>query len=350
MTADNSYAGDSAVLRSGRDLGTEFVVGHQLASGALKPTDNTVATYFKTPWALASGGKLSAGRRLLDWVYDNTLSENGDFAGEAGRGTQQFNATYSNSWIIVGAQRLGDLRIAYRAMERLLDLQFSDGGFYRVTPAADVTGVQEDGIYTSGLVPATTDLLCTSMSGHACLGHGALTEATAAGNFLCEIWDSQPDVTAGIYFQWLEGSGLITKFNEESSRAFMIDASKTKQMYFQVGIATSFLAKLYEASGEQRFLEYAVKYMESTDVLSEDKFATPQSGKVGWGAAYLYRLTGNKKYRTIAKEVGNSLVALQGKSGSWYPDSGDLSKQLEVTSEFIALLTEIVTALDTPSN
>lgn len=334
-------------VRGARDRGAQWLLQQQRPDGALKDTDNTLATYFKTPLAFSSAGEGAAGKQLLSWVRENALTSIGDFAGTAGRGTQAHNATYANAWLIVGAQRLGNYDLAHRAVERLLQLRFDGGGFYRVTPDQNVPSpnAQDGGLYTSGLVPGTTDLLCTSMSGHACLATGRLREAQMAGDLLCRIWEAQPNVPEGVYFQWHEHDGLVTDFSEDAADAFMIIASATKQKYFQVGIAASFLAKLYEITGNDRYLQVACEYLDATDCFADDRFSTPQSGKVGWGAAYVYRLTGDSKYQNIARTVGESLVALQGATGSWVEESQDMSRQLEVTSEFVALLNEIEDAL-----
>lgn len=333
--------------RRARNLGAQWLLGHQQANGALRESDNTLATYFKTPFAFSNSGEGAAGKHLLSWVRDHSLTANGDFEGEAGRGTQAHNATYANAWLIVGAQRLGDYHIAQRAVKRLLERRFEGGGFYRVMPDQDVPAQdqQDEGVYTSGLVAGTTDLLCTSMSGHACLATGRLAEAQAAGDFIRRMWEAQPDIAEGVYFQWHEHEGLITKFSADAADAFMIIANQTKQKYFQVGIAASFLAKLYEVTGDDAYLQVARGFLDSTDGFAEDRFSTPQAGKVGWGAAYVYRLTGDAKYQEIAQAVGDSLVSLQGESGSWVEDSNDITRQLEVTSEFVALLNEIEDAL-----
>lgn len=334
-------------VRGARDRGAQWLLDHQRPDGALKDTDNTLATYFKSPLAFSSAGEGAAGKQLLSWVRENALTSIGDFAGTAGRGTQAHNATYANAWLIVGAQRLGDYDLAHRAVERLLQLRFDGGGFYRVTPDQNVPSPseQDGGVYTSGLVPGTTDLLCTSMSGHACLATGRLHEAQMAGDLLCRMWEAQPNVSDGVYFQWHDRDGLVTDFSKDVADAFMIIASATKQKYFQVGIAASFLAKLYEVTGNDKYRQVACGYLDATDFFAEDRFSTPQSGKVGWGAAYVYRITGDSKYQDIARAVGDSLVTLQGGTGSWVEDSQDMSRQLEVTSEFVALLNEIEDAL-----
>lgn len=87
MREAHTLADDAASLRSGRDRGAAWLIGHQKEDGALKPSENTVDSYFKVPWALANSGQGSVGKALAAWIRDSALTEEGDFSGAAGRGT-----------------------------------------------------------------------------------------------------------------------------------------------------------------------------------------------------------------------------------------------------------------------
>lgn len=338
---------DAQAFRRGRDRGAEWLVGRQQADGALKPEDNSVASYFKVPWALANSGQGSAGKALAAWIRDNALTAEGDFAGTAGRGTQEANATYSNAWITLGTHRLGAYDVSYPAIRRILELRTPAGGFYRVRPetrVADGSGAGTD-IYASGAVPATTDLLSTAMSGLACLALGETEAATGAGEHLLCMWAAQPELPTRVYFQWHDEGELLTDAPAEAAANFCVDAGSERQRYFQVGITAAFLAKLYEVTRRQEYLDVARSALDATTTFAADRYATPQSGKVGWGAAYVYRLTGEERYRDIARQVGRGLIALQSESGCWGGDEEPLDRRLELTGEFVALLGEIEEAV-----
>lgn len=100
-------------VRSARDRGAQWLLEQQRHDGSLRETEHTLATFFKSPLAFANAGESLAGKQLLSWVRDHALTADGDFAGPSGRGTQAYNATYANSWLIVGAQRLGDYHVAH---------------------------------------------------------------------------------------------------------------------------------------------------------------------------------------------------------------------------------------------
>lgn len=347
MTVTHELTEYRAVARAARNRGVSWLLEQQQGSGALLPENNTLSTYYKGPLALASVGESPAGQNLLNWVRKNALTETGDFQGSEGRGAQRYHASYPNAWIIVGAERIGDYGVSYQAIQHLLTRQDPDtGGFFRVLPD-DVEVLHEsedDDPYAAGAVLGSIDLMNTSMAGFACLSTGHLEEARHAGDFIVRVQASQPRSEGKFYFQWKAGAGLITDFPDHEADAFVIDSAKTKQKYFQLGIAAAFLSRLHEATRDPAYLSSARGLIDFTERLGEDRYAIPASGKIGWGASYLYRLTGNERYRDIAEEVGRSLVSLQGTSGSWVEES-TMSQRIEITAEFVTLLTEIETGL-----
>lgn len=207
---------------------------------------------------------------------------------------------------------------------------------------ADAAGTD---IYASGAVPATTDLLSTAMSGLACLATGQTEAAESAGAHLLRMWRSQPELPSRVYFQWHDARGLFVDAPAEAAANFCIDAGSPRQRYFQVGITAAFLAKLFEVTRRAEHLEVAKAALDVTGSFAADRYATPQSGKVGWGAAYVYRLTGEERYRDIARQVGRGLLALQTDAGCWGGDDEPLDRRLELTGEFVALLGEIEEAV-----
>ena len=70
-------------------------------------------------------------------------------------------------------------------------------------------------------------------------------------------------------------------------------------------------------------------------------------GKVGWGAALVYQVTGEDRYRDLALRVADALLAQQNPDGSWHNTGGftHQSETNEVTAEFVVLLDEMVQGL-----
>jgi hypothetical protein len=120
---------------------------------------------------------------------------------------------------------------------------------------------------------------------------------------------------------------------------FRVDASQPRQWYFQYGISAALLADFARVTGESRWLDLARSYLNASAHCHEDRYSTPQSGKIGWGAAW----TGEA---ALVDAVAAGLGALQGGDGSWngegvydaHPKPDNAVARIDVTSEFVALL------------
>lgn len=341
MVTQNQLVETRNAAREAIDRAVEWLLAQQSSDGSFEPLDAGLYCYYKSPMALACRGEVEAGVRLTSWIKANALTEQGDLGGRYGRGLMAFNATYPNAWVTCGAHRLGMYDVSYPAIRHLLTLQDPDtGGFYRVRPDTRPEGEPSPaGVYTGGIVPGGQDLLCASMAGLACLATGHVDQAVKAGAFLDRMYNIQPAPSERVYTQARNGE-LITEFPADQAVAFVIDGRETGQNYFQVGIAAAFLARLYQATGTTHYLDLAKSYLDLTDHFGPDRYSVGKSGKVGWGAAYVYRLTGEERYLSIALAVTEALIKLQGTSGSWV-ESAPQATRIEVTSEFITLLTEM---------
>jgi hypothetical protein len=340
-----SIADARARYRESLDRATGWLLGRQGPDGSLRPVGAGLSAYYKAPLAFASRGELEAALRLLAWVKANALTPDGDLGGPYGRGAMAFNAAYPNAWVIAGAQKLGAYDVARPALRHLLTLQDETGGFWRVKPDAKPPGeVSAAGAYTGAIVPGTQDLLNASMAGHVCLATGLLDEARRAGDFLLRMLEAQPAARERIYVMWHAGHGLLTEFPPDNAMAFVIDARAETQNYFQLGISASFLARLYQATERSAYLQAAKTYLDLTENLAADRYSIGKAGKVGWGAAYVYRLTREPKYLDMSLAVGEALMGLQSDSGGWVGTRPEAA-QVEVTAEFITLLHEMQEAL-----
>ena len=76
-------------------------------------------------------------------------------------------------------------------------------------------------------------------------------------------------------------------------------------------------------------------------------YETAQVGKVGWGAALIYGVTGEGRYLELAERVGRALLAQQTAEGAWDNTGGYSTDAVrtEVTCEFIVLLDEMIGGL-----
>jgi len=189
------------------------------------------------------------------------------------------------------------------------------------------------------------EIMTTSLAGLACLWAGRLDIATSTGQWLRQIYDAQPDLSKGLYTVWDTRNGLVTQFPESEAKSFLVDASQPEQWYFQYGVSAVFLSSLSAATQGKEWLELARNFLHASKYCREDVYRRPASGKIGWGAAWCYRLSGDREDKDIAVAVIEGLRALQNEDGSWSTTGARRDKSvpasepdIDVTAEFTGLL------------
>jgi hypothetical protein len=320
-------------LLESRDRGVEYLLRQQRADGAIgQPETEGAGPYYKALWAFAAGGRPVEGNRLATWLARNVQTEEGDFAGPLrGKGLDGVYS-YANAWLTCGAQKLGRFDVSRRAMDFLLLLQHAEDGGFRVLRDNEA---------------APQDVLCSSQGGNACLLTGRLAEAKNVGRFLRTVWEAQPDPERELFFVYKPGQGLRTDFPEERQQMHSIRIDRTLQRYFNAGIAAAFLARLTMATGDPEWTALGKSYLEIGFNVLDEMYETAQVGKVGWGAALIYAVTGESRYLELAERVGRALLAQQTAEGAWDNTGGYLTDAVrtEVTCEFIVLLDEMIGGL-----
>ena len=111
-----------------------------------------------------------------------------------------------------------------------------------------------------------------------------------------------------------------------------MDVRKTRQWYFQYGIAAALLTCL------DNDCALAKGFLHASGHAAADRYQTPQSGKIGWGAAW----AGDWE---LSATVADGRCALQNGDGSWLAtgvyggETADAdSVTIDVTAEFATLL------------
>jgi len=318
------------LLQDSRRRGIEYLLGQQRADGAIgNPEAEGLGPYYKALWALAAAGRVEEGNRLASWIARNVQTEDGDFAGPLRGDGHNYSYPYPNAWILCGAQKLGRFDISQRGMGFLLLLQHAEDGGFRMQRD------KED---------APQDLLCSSQAGNACLFTGHIEEAKNVGRFLRTVWQAQPYPEKELFFVYKPGEGLRTTFPEERQRLYSIRIDTRRQMYFNMGIAAAFLSRLTMATGDREWAGLAKDYLGIGFKVLDEMYETAQAGKVGWGAALTYQVTGERKYLELAERVGRALVDQQTDTGGWDNTGGYVNDAVrtEVTCEFIVLLDEMI--------
>jgi hypothetical protein len=288
--------------------------------------DGTVGDYYKVPAAFQVCGETNAANRLCAWIRKVGMSPDGDFRHRSEFTSGYFYA-YFNVWVILGAQRLGQFDLAQRGMDFLMDFYDEEsGGFYSSRTEREPTTKQ--------------DLWVTSGCGQAALYTSRLDVARGVGRWMLRMMDQQPNYPEVMYTVSTQRSGLITQADpQDPIRYVLVNATEGDQYFFHPGIAGGFLARLYQATGEDQWLDLARQYMRFAETATDNLFWLLRAGKVGWAASVLYGLTGEQKYLDMAVKVGDNILAQQPDDGSWSFGSDEPSN--DVTAEMVVWLDEI---------
>ena len=189
------------------------------------------------------------------------------------------------------------------------------------------------------------DLWVVAGCGRAALYTGRLDAAMGVGRWMRRLMESQPNYPQQMYTVYSRARGLHTVPDPNDEIRYVVNADATRdQFFFHPGIAGAFLARLYQATGEEEWLELAREYMRFAEGASDYLFHLPRAGKVGWAASLLYTITGEPKYRDMAVRVGDNLIALQSEEGYWsWP--GEDQPGNDITAELTVWMDEIYQAV-----
>jgi hypothetical protein len=321
-----------------------WLLNRQRADGSLSDVEDGVQPYHKIPYAWALSGHVEPANRLLDWVSTHAMTPDGDLKGKEGRaacGWYDKFYTYANSWIVLGAARLGRCELARDAVNYIL--KYCDAESGGVFSLAKPSHGQ----------PHRQDIVSTSKAGSACLSTGYINEATLMGDWFIRLLESQPDPDAVLYTCWDPDSGLITSFPEEESLIYAVYVHGGLQWFYYPGIAMEFLTRLFQVTGQRKYLEASFRFFDFSDRCGADILRTDPGDIIGSAAASMYSINGDIRCRDAALVVGDSLVGKQSGDGSWFKhdeaDAMDTSihhqLRIEGTAEFVVWLAEIESAL-----
>jgi len=305
------------------EKGCAWLLAQLQPDGSFRGGDDLRA-YYKTPAALLAHGRVVEANQVLDYLEARYLRAGGDLDGTGVPWIGVYR-TYPHSWICCAAMMSGRFDLARQLTGFIARFHNPvSGGFF-----ADEARTTEE-------------VMTTSMAGLACLWAGRHDLALAAGSWLENLWNAQPDVKRGLYTSWRQG--LVTEYSEADAGGCLVDAAKARQWYFQYGISAALLSALAGTTGDARWLALARQFLHASAHCGVDRYQTPQSGKVGWGAAWTYRLSRAPEDLALVEQVVAGLGALQNDDGSWLAtgvyggaNAAADSVTLDVTSEFVTL-------------
>lgn len=308
----------------------DWLVSLMQPDGSLKGA-TSINDYYKAVVGLAAAGRQDESERMLNYVAERFLRQDGDLDGAGCVWFDQFRI-YPHAWLLMAAvvrSRFDLVRTWADFLERFQDPD--NGGFYGSISERDRRGEQE--LMSAGVVAI------------ALLWAGRTQAALRTGDWLRRLYEAQPDLKSGFNFVWNRQSGLVTDFPADKALEYRVDAKKTAQWYFQYGVGAALASGLYGATGDRGWLKLGRLYLDASQHCREDVLRQGTSGKIGWGAAWLYRMTGDPGDRKLAESVYANLRDSQHTDGWWSVSniysrdwSTNPAPQIDVTGEFAALM------------
>ncbi len=325
MTNDSLTAADRLSSRAAAGWISRRMQPDGSLQGAVSIND-----YYKTVAGLALAGSQRESECMLNFVERRFLRDDGDLDGAGCTWFEQFRI-YPHAWLLMAAILRARFDLVHRWSDFLERFQDPDnGGFYGTLEQQQVRGEQE--------------FMSTGVAAIALLWAGRTEAAVRTGHWMRQLLESQPDISRQLFFVWHRQNGLVTSFPEEKATEYRVNCAATAQWYFQYGIGAALSAGLFGCTRDRSWLALGRRFLEAAKYCRDDVFRQAASGKIGWGAAWMYRITRDPADRAIAEAVHENLRESQHSGGGWRADTiytrdpgPQESGQMELTSEFAAL-------------
>ena len=264
-----------------------------------------LGAYYKTPYLWAIAGRPERFGLAVDHMR-KTFHGDGGFRSAVDPQASAYTSYFFNymmGWVARGAWIGGAFDLARKACE------------YLAQPAGGLPQATSD---TGPAVNAATRSIGTAANAALTfLYAGDMANADTCERFVRSVYDAQD--SKDVFYVRTDAEGnLLTDF-PESERAFsVIDLSAADQMFWYFGITMAMYGKLFELTGDRTCLERARHAFEifepcRPNVAGDDLTV----GKVAYGAALLYRLTGDGAYLDTCRQCAQNVIQSQNEEGFW---------------------------------
>lgn len=329
--------GESFIISAQK--GIQWALSRLSKEGNFYGSETMLLGHYKAPQTFATAGFVQEAEKIIVFLR-SFFPGGGDFNCLPGDPSPPTSANYRNAWICWGAQTLGAYDLSVSGGEYLESSQNKNNG--GLPPRCE--NQQSDQIIDWG---------STSSGIIAFLALGKKEPAVRAGECLGKMIDQQPEPEDHFYLCKRWSGEWITQFQRGEATRFVVEFGKPNQIYWYFGIGMSALGKLFLATGDTRWLEFAIRIFDLANKCSPDVYQTLTSAKIGWGASVLYRITGENRFKDVTLQVANFLMDTQTSEGIWIrkPQFNSINDQpipqsLDTTLERCLWLYEMARGID----
>lgn len=265
---------------------------------------NIINGYYKSVVAFTTGGRVSEARRIANYI-EKTFLVNGDINALEGDPTGPGFSNYRNAWLGRGVHVLGRYDLS-RALGNFIEGQIDP-----------LTG----GLFADPHAPAEKRETCWGSTGSgvlALIAMGRLAAAQRAGDYMIAMMDDQPDAKGKLYLRRDASGKIIDKdIREGLALVYSIEMGTPGQVYWYVGMAMNACANLYLATGDRKWIDGGYKAFEYFKNCHEEIYQIISNGKVAWGLAAMYAVTGDAQFKKHALDAWQWHYDVQSPDGRW---------------------------------
>ena len=252
------------------------------------PDTDDIGCYYKSVYSLRATGQSAAAARLMNYACQRFQSPKGDFFNtpevrSSGSYGPVFCQLYQNAWLMRGAAALTWFGLAQKILDFMNTQRDTQHGGY-LTIVNSKTGIMDSNSIAVG--------------GWSCLLGNRLDLAIQSADLILRMLDNQKD--ASILWSRCRPDGtLITDQSDvpEKNHSYVrIAAAEPKQAYWIWGWPMNLLISISELTGKSIYFKGAVKIFDFLAGCHAHAFSFTTAGKDAWGAARLFRITGDTRY------------------------------------------------------
>ncbi len=308
------------------ELCEKWMLDHIQSENVLNSKITDPVSYYKWPLALISRGKKDEAAKLLQWINEHCLSENGDYSSNRSGFHKEFH-TYSTLWIVLAAIKLENTVLVEKLLKFILKYQNEKTGGLATFPS-EANMTTEDPV-----------------------------SAAFLGMVACELKDKYLADKIFKYFEnlyalqtdddtfWLrlnnEGA-LIKSYNSDvDPKTYFIRIGKEEECYYFLGAACYFMAR-YMETFDAKSLPLARKYTSLLEKAGGKALSTIWAAKVAPGCTALYSFTSEAYFLEIAQPVIQAVLLGQSDKGYWLKNN---NPWITVSAEQCYWLTDISSRL-----
>ncbi len=285
----------------------QWMLDHLEINNLFESSYEDPVKYYKWPLTLSARQRKKDAEKLLQWIINQSLTENGDLISERSGFHKEFHF-YANCWLLLAAVELKEAELAEKLLGFLrLHLNERTGGV-ATRPETEVTIYSEDPLTSSFLGLVAVEI------NDKVLADNIL-------NYLIRWIDQQIQKD----YLWLrtsgEGSFLQNIPIGADPKTWKINIGETGESYYFLGAICYFLANYYSVFGNKEIFGLANRIVEILESAGESALSSIWAAKVAPGCTALYSVSGAERYLTVAMPVIKTILKIQDKKGYWIKDN-----------------------------